>query len=198
VSELYYNRLVITGEAPAIQAVQDAIRSHTEAFVKGRNRGRLSPALGECAFASSDLLKEGDAAVCGFIGDCEEQEKTAVIRVYPEVLRLHFVTNWLQCHREVKRIARRFPQARFRLDWFCPEHNTTGRLIVLGTEIEAEAQIPMWLEELYILPGVEPGGSWGGFHDLGDARIFQEPVGRTYMSANYQRFLASLGQHKKS
>lgn len=191
-SELYYNRLVVTGEPPSVDAVENALRAHAEAAAVGRKRGRLSPAFGECTFAPEELLKEGEDAVGGLIGECEEQDRTAVIRVYPEVLRLHFVTNWLQCHREVKRIARRFPETRFRLDWFCPEHNTTGRLIVRGAEIEAEAQIPMWLEELYVLPEEEPGGSWGGFHDLGDISIFQEPVGRTYMSANYQRFLASL------
>ena len=196
-SELYYNRLVVTGEPPTVDAVENALRAHAEAVAVGRKRGRLSPAFGECAFASGDLLAQGEDDVGGFIAECEEQDKTAVIRVYPEVLRLHFVTNWLQCHREVKRIARRFPEARFRLDWSCPEHNVTGRLIVLGTEIEAEAQIPMWLEELYILPGEEPGGSWGGFHDLGDTSIFQEPVGETHMAASSRRLLPSQGQRKK-
>lgn len=182
-SYLHFNRLVVTGNADAIQALEDAFRKHSEAVAQDRKRGQLSKAFGQCLFATKEMIDERDEeGICNLIEQSEMEDKTAVIRPFPEVLRIHFITNWLMCHGEVKRLARKFPTLRFRLDWMSTEENTTGRLIAIGKEIECEAVIPMWLESLYVLPGDELAGHWNGFHDLGDISMFQMPRGEPYDS----------------
>lgn len=177
-SYLYFNRIVATGSALAVASLEDAFRAHAVAVKRNVQRGRLSRAFGECEFAPSPIVQARDEkAACDWLDRTEKAQQTAVIRPYPNTLRVHFVTNWLNCHREVKRLARKFPVLKLRLDWMNIDENITGRLIVIGDEIECDATAPMWLCDLYVIPGSDPAGHWEGFHSLGNQSIFQRPVG---------------------
>lgn len=174
---LYRNRLIITGPAPAIDAVEAAFRRHDAARRKGASRGVLSKAFGPIAFARQPVTPKDESSLVDLLLAAEDSDETGFIRVYPEVIRVHFDTNWLQCHKEVKRLARRFPEVLFRLDWMS-EEDRTGRLVVQGPEVFGEADLPCWSESLYVLSDpYNLSGSREDFSSLGNIDFFQ-PIDR--------------------
>jgi hypothetical protein len=134
----------------------------------------LSKAFGPISFAPHPVGPKDETALVDLLLTAEENDEAGFIRVYPEVIRMHFDTNWLQCHSEVKRLARRFPEALFRLDWVS-EEDRTGRLLVQGADVLGEADLPTWTESLYVLSDLDNlTGSREDFTALGDIDFFQE------------------------
>lgn len=173
----YRNRLVITGPAPAIDAVEAAFRQHDAARQGGAKGGLLSKAFGPIAFARQPVTPRHETALVDLLLAAEEDGETGFVRVYPEVIRVHFDTNGLQCHKEVKRLARLFPEVLFRLDWMS-EEDRTGRLLVQGPEVFGEADLPCWSESLYVLSDpYNLSGSREDFSSLGNTDFFQ-PIDR--------------------
>jgi len=151
VSYIYFNRLLGFGLPSFMDQVEAAFVTHDTAFRRRQTRGLLSEAFGAIDFSRGPFKKEDEQNLWERIEACEETEETVFIRVYPEVIRVHFITNWLQCHEEVRRLAQRFPLVRFQLDWSSYEENLTGRIVVCGDEVHGEAVLPMWHEGLYVM-----------------------------------------------
>jgi hypothetical protein len=178
-SDLYWNRLIVTGPAPAIDEIEAAFRRHDAARRRGASRGVLSKAFGPIAFAERPATRKKEAALADFLIAAEEEEDAGFIRPYPEVVRVHFVTNCLECHREVKRLGRKFAELMFRLDWVA-EDDRTGRLIVRGTEVLGEAILPSWTESLYVMPDAEVlSGTREDFLSIGKLDFLQ-PIDKGY------------------